>query len=96
MKISFTGQITEEESLFYYPDGQSFANFSVPDHQPQFLDELDNVTRQKAETVCRGLQNIQCIFDYSQTQNKELAQNTQRTLDENEANQRIAGEENPL
>ena len=96
MNIFFTGQITKEESLFYYPDGLSVANFSVPDHKPQFLDELDNSTRQKAEAICGGLQNIQCIFDFSQTQNKELAENTQRTLNENEENQRIAGEENTL
>ena len=85
-----TGQLTKDESLFYYPKGECVANFSVPDHKPLFLDELDNVTRKKAEDVCGGQQNIQCIFDYSQTGNRELAQNTQRTLEENEENQKIA------
>ena len=86
----FTGQITEDESLFYYSKGMGVANFSVPDHKPQFLDELDNVTRKEAENVCGGPQNIQCIFDYSQTGNRELAQNTQRTMEENEENLKIA------
>ena len=76
--------------MFYYSKGQGVANFSVPNHKPQFLDELDNVTRKKAEDVCGGPQNTQCIFDYSQTGNRELAQNTQRTLEENEENQKIA------
>ena len=40
--------------------------------------------------MCGGQQNIQCIFDYSQTGNRELAQNTQKTLEENEENLKIA------
>lgn len=67
------------------------ANFSDPNHEPQFLDELDNKTRQEAEAVCGGSENIQCIFDFSQTGNRELALDTQMTLNTSEENQRIAG-----
>ena len=89
--VFIIGQITQEESLFSYPMGQGVANFSDPNHEPQFLDELDNKTRQEAEAVCGGSENIQCIFDFSQTGNKELALDTQRTLNTSEENQRIAG-----
>ena len=86
----FIGQVTEDESLFYYSKGQGVANYSVPDHIPHFLDEIDDVRRKEAENVCGGPQNIQCIFDYCETGNRELAQNTQRTMEENEENQEMA------
>ena len=82
--------------MFTYPNGQGVANFSDPNHEPQFLDELDNKTRQEAEAVCGGSENIQCIFDFSQTGNRELALDTQMTLNTSEENQRIAGNSTSL
>ena len=90
----YIGQVTEDESLFTYPSGQTLANFSDPNHIPQFLDEIDNTTREKAKTVCGT--NIQCIFDFVQTGNEELAKSTQEIEEQNEKNEQISSEFNFL
>ena len=84
---NYIGQVTEGESLFTYPAGLGIANFSNPNHIPVFLDEIDSTTRQQAAKVCGN--NIQCIFDFVQTGNMQLAQNTQYIQMENENNQQI-------
>ena len=81
---NYIGQVTEGESLFTYPAGSGVANFSNPNHIPVFLDEID--TTQAAE-VCGN--NVQCIFDFNQTGNIQLAQSTQQIQTENENNQQI-------
>lgn len=84
------GQVTAGESLFTYPDGLTAANFSVPDHVPQFLDEINSTVREQAENVCGA--NLQCIFDFAQTGNEALAQNTKTIDEENENNEQISSE----
>lgn len=82
MFLTTIGQITQEESLFFYNEGENVSTFSDPNHMPTFLDELDNETRTAAIAVC-GETNIECIFDFSQTGNQELAISTLNTNNEN-------------
>ena len=89
--IYITGQVTQEESLFYYNEGENVSTFSVPNHEPQFLDELDNETLSEAIDVCGGDENIECLFDFSQTRNEALAQSTASTNNQNNENEQVIG-----
>ena len=82
--------MSDSDSLFSYPDGLSAANFSFPDHEPVFLDELSNATLTEARRVCGS--DSQCIYDFSQTGSEELAMVTMKTNQENEMEQLIIGE----
>lgn len=83
---------SDTESLFTYPSGLSFANFSVPKHIPVFLDQIDTDIRREAEKICGATDKIECIFDYIQTKNKEFALETQTTIEENDLKKRIGSE----
>ena len=63
--IAATGQIEPEESLFTYPPGSSAADFSVPDHEPDFVDEVVANATQEVLDLCGT--NVRCIFDATQT-----------------------------
>ena len=82
----------DDESLFTYDSGETFANFSEPDHIPIFLDQIDSDIRAEAEEICGGSNKLECIFDYSQTKNQELALDTQTIMEQNELNKQIASE----
>ena len=84
-----TGQVSDSDSLFSYPDGLSAANYSFPDHEPVFLDELSNATLNEARRVCGS--DSQCIYDFSQTGSEELAMVTTITNQENEMGMTISG-----
>ena len=84
-----TGQVTPSDSLFIYPGGLSSRNFSFPSHMPVFLDELSDEAIANARSVCGN--DSQCIYDFSQTGNEELAMVTMTTNQENEMNQMMAG-----
>ena len=91
--FSLKGQLlSNEESLFTYPNGQSFADFSNESHVPIFLSDIDTALREEGARICGGSDRIQCIFDYSQTRNMELAIDTQSTMEENELGRRIESE----
>ena len=63
----FSGQITEDESIFTYAPGDSVATFSDPDHIPPFLDEIaSNLEGNSTLTEICG-NNAQCLFDIEQT-----------------------------
>ena len=81
--------MSDSNSLFSYPDGLSAADFSFPDHMPVFLDELDNSTLSEAREICG--QDLQCIYDYSQTGNRELAMITMETNQENRMELTLSG-----
>ena len=81
--------MTADTSLFTYTDGMSTANYSFPDHMPVFLDELSNETIASAKIVCGN--DSQCIYDFSQTGNEELAMATTTINQENVMNQMIEG-----
>ena len=87
------GQVLDDdESLFTYNPGETFANFSKADHVPIFLDQIDSDIRAEAEEICGGSNKLECIFDYSQTKNRELALDTQIIMEQNELNKQIASE----
>ena len=82
--------MSDSDSLFSYSGGLSTANFSFPNHEPVFLDELSNATLTEARRVCGS--DSQCIYDFSQTGSEELAMVTIKTNQENEMEQQIIGE----
>ena len=91
---SISGQITEDESIFTYEEGESVATFAVPDHMPVFLDELlANLTEaQRADVVEACGEDRSCQFDLLETNNPALAQNSLEVNMENLETQAIAGE----
>ena len=67
MKYS-TGQITQDESLFTYKDGESTATFSNASFTPMFADEIEWPNAQlenEAKEKC-GV-NLECLFDTAST-----------------------------
>ena len=89
-----SGQIDDSDSLFTYPAGLTAANFSFPAHMPAFLDELDNTTLSRARDLCGS--DSQCIYDFSQTGNMELAMATMVTNRDNRMEQTIASKHSVL
>lgn len=83
--ISFTkcsiGQVTEFESLFYYPGesqrkkrqaGGTYDDFQNINFVPIFTDELNFTDEQRV--VCED--NLQCLFDLAITEETEFAMTT--------------------
>ena len=60
-----TGQISQNESLFTYADGQNVTTFANPNHVPVFLDEV--LANASSEIVQFCNNDPMCIFDYDQT-----------------------------
>lgn len=65
----FTGQITAEESLFFYSDGTTTSDYSNPDFMPTFKSDI--VPNDDISTHCQG--NTECIFDYVVSGNPDVA-----------------------
>ncbi|XP_019858254.1 PREDICTED: mucin-like protein [Amphimedon queenslandica] len=87
---------SDQESLFTYAPERTYASYSNPNHVPVFLDQIDPETRAEAERICGGSNKIECIFDYSQTKNEELALDTQTTMEQNELNKQIGNNLPPV
>ena len=69
----FPGQITLNESIFTYEAGEGVETFSDPNHAPPFLDEiLSNLMGNSTLTAVCG-DNVDCLFDFAQTGNLEVA-----------------------
>ena len=68
------------------------STLSNPNHIPVFLDEIDNETLSEAIEICGGDENIECLFDFSQTRNEALAQSTASTNNQNNENEQIIGQ----
>ena len=68
------------------------STLSDPNHIPVFLDEIDNETLSEAIDICGGDENIECLFDFSQTRNQALAQSTASTNNQNNENEQIIGQ----
>ena len=77
--------------MFFYEVGESVSTFSDPNHMPVFLDEIRPEVLEDAIEVCGGDENLECLFDFTQTRNAELAQNTANTNNENNDDQEIIG-----
>ena len=89
ISVTHVGQIAVGDTLFTYPVGMSTRNFSNPSHMPVFLDELSDGLIAEARRVCGN--DSECIYDFSQTGNEELAIDTMTTNQENEMNEIMAG-----
>jgi len=71
------GQITDEESLFTYGQGQSVATFANASFRPMFVDQIqwaDNATRDAAILACDG--DVTCLFDAASTSDVSLGTNS--------------------
>ena len=86
--ILFLGQVTAlipatettpeipGESIFTYEPGESQASFSMPDHVPPFMDEILPSLLENATLVEVCGNNVECLFDFSQTGDAEFAMAT--------------------
>ena len=79
--IFIAGTTQESETLFEYFNGRSYQYFVADnaDFTPKFLDEANQILVAEAKTVCNGITDLPCIFDYVFTQNQEVAENTAGT-----------------
>lgn len=66
-----TGQITEQESLFFYESGVGTSNYSNPDLMPTFKSDIVANAPDEVTTYCGG--NAECIFDYSVSGSQDVA-----------------------
>ena len=67
-----TGQITANETLFFYTSGSSYVSYANPSFEPTFqLPPVDDATMENVTKTCGGSE--QCIFDYLLTGKKSLA-----------------------
>eukprot|EP00118_Oscarella_pearsei_P011047 m.71118 g.71118 ORF g.71118 m.71118 type:complete len:1682 (+) comp35728_c0_seq1:100-5145(+) len=73
-----TWEVADQESLFYYPDGEGPGNYSFPNHSPPFLDEINlSVNDTALITACGG--DSSCLFDGIQTGDLEVAAQSRDT-----------------
>ena len=70
------GQISGAESFFTYEPGESVATFSVPNHVPPFMDEILPSLQDNATLIEVCGDNIECLFDFSQTGDAEFGMAT--------------------
>ena len=75
----FSGQISDEDSLFYYDSGKGPADYRFPDHTPPFPDELglSNVTNAVFLSTCND--SLACLYDAVVTNDISLAKQTLET-----------------
>ncbi|WAR04750.1 MLP-like protein [Mya arenaria] len=88
-----TWMTSEQESIFKYDDGVSHADFSFPNFEPEYLDEVDAANVSQANVTCNG--NLQCMFDLIFTGNEALAAQTGSTEDAAEATNTQASNQIP-
>ena len=68
----------EGESLFTYPDGQTYLNYSHPDHIPVFPDEAIDKATDEVLAACGT--NKECIFDAVETGDISVGVETMATI----------------
>ena len=73
------GNVTESESLFSYHES-SHAAFQHPDHTPVFVTQVNPTAEQIA--VCG--EDHQCLYDFMNTGNQEIAVSTMKIAETNE------------
>ncbi|XP_067687043.1 uncharacterized protein [Haliotis asinina] len=71
-----TWRVSESESILRYEGELTYAQANNASFVPVFLEEIVGETRTKAEEVCGGATNKQCILDFAATGNQALAQST--------------------
>ena len=72
--FTFLGQVTAQESLFYYGAGLSTGNYSNPDFVPSFKSDVVANAPDMITTYCGD--NTECIFDYSVSGSEDVAAET--------------------
>ena len=75
--VLLTGQITANESLFTYENGESVNTFSDPGHIPPFLDDILLDSNLTLFTTC--MNSAECVFDTMQTGNISIGLATLET-----------------
>ena len=75
------GQIIEQESLFTYPVGTSFIDYTFPDHIAPLLSDVVASAPASVVEMCNS--NPQCIFDAVQTGDLAIGMGTLDTIDSN-------------
>ncbi|KAJ8298649.1 hypothetical protein KUTeg_022709 [Tegillarca granosa] len=74
------GRISEQESLFSYPFGKSYASYMNSDFRPNFnitpVNKIDNYTRE----ICKD--DMNCIYDLQTTGITDIAVSTMEAMDE--------------
>ena len=76
--------MSDEESLFTYPPGQTAADFSVPNHEPAFVEDVVGRAQPEVVDACGG--NVRCIFDATETGNLAIGLSTLETEETNRRN----------
>lgn len=71
-----TWAVTDANSVFRRKQGQTAATFFNSTFEPIYLDEASDSARTEAETVCGGVANLPCIFDYIATNDTQVALGT--------------------
>lgn len=87
--------LVNEESLFYYEKGLSYQNFSHPEFQPIFLDEVDNDKLDIAKEQCGSNPSQACIFDFLATGDIALAQSSGKEEASAQLDMKIIGQDCP-
>ena len=80
------------KSLFHYDKGLSYLNFSHPDFEPIFLDEVDSVSLENAKAKCGNNSSQACIFDYLATGDIALAESSGTEEAAAQSDMKIIGE----
>lgn len=84
-----------EDSFFYYEKGLSYQNFSHPEFQPIFLDEVDKDKLDIAKERCGSNPSQACIFDYLATGDIALAQSSGKEEASAQLDMKIIGQDYP-
>ncbi|XP_052691021.1 uncharacterized protein LOC128168863 isoform X6 [Crassostrea angulata] len=87
--------LVNEDSLFYYEKGLSYQNFSHPEFQPIFLDEVDTDKLDIAKEQCGSNPSQACIFDYLATGDIALAQSSGKEEASAQLDMKIIENESP-
>ncbi|CAH1802267.1 unnamed protein product, partial [Owenia fusiformis] len=70
-------RLTQDQSIFWYPNGSSTDDFSDASFEPLFLSDFTQEQRDAANTMCRS--EISCVFDYLATGEEDVANATLST-----------------
>ncbi|XP_053395504.1 uncharacterized protein LOC123523715 isoform X3 [Mercenaria mercenaria] len=72
-------QIGADSSVFYYSDRLGPADYSNASYIPKFLMDANKTKVEEAKRICGGDENVQCVFDYVFTEDKNVARHTKNT-----------------
>ena len=87
--LLFSGQITDEQSLFTYALGENVSTYANASFEPMFVENIewaDNATRDAAYSACDG--DVVCLFDAASTNDVSIGTNSKdvnvQLVEENE------------